>query len=209
MRHELRIWITKQLQSGASGSHKTSFSNFFQQICMNHVIQINESCHTYECAVSNMNESWHISMRDTESCRFKIFPHIWIGHVTHINESCHTHHRVMSHTSTSHVTHINESCHTHQRVMSHTSSSHAIGEWVMSRVNVWMSHVTCECVNGSCHVSICDLDSHRSRIRFRRYFHAYKWVVSYISTSHVTYMNGLCHISMSHVTYEWVMSHCQ
>jgi len=117
MRHELRIWITKQLQSEASVSHKTSFSNCFQQICMNHVIQINESCHTYEWAVSNMNESWHISMRDTESCRFEIFPHIWIGHVTHINESCHTHHWVMSQ--------MNESCHVWMR------------EWVMSRINMW------------------------------------------------------------------------
>ena len=99
---------------------------------------------TYECVMSQMNESCHIQMshvtyewvmsRMNESCR------IWISHVAYKwVVSC-----------------MNESCHMCMR--------HAIYGWVMSHMNapcyIWMSHVTYACVmaqmNELCHKCQCD-----------------------------------------------------
>jgi len=74
-------------------------------LCSSRVTHMNESCHTYERAMS----------------------HIWTSHVTHMNESCHTYERVMSHIWASHVTHTNESCHTYERVMSDMGWLRSVG----------------------------------------------------------------------------------
>jgi len=79
-------------------------------------------------------------------------------------------------------------------ITSHVNESY---EWVMSHMNIRMSHVTYEWV-------ISHMMRHDSFIS--------DLTLSYVTPSYVTtlitsHVNKSCHVWMSHVTYEWVMSH--
>jgi len=93
MSHVIYPWMSPVIFPWMSPVTRTNESCI---IWMSHVTHMNESCHTYEWAMS----------------------HIWMSHVTHMNESCHTCEWVMSHMWMSHVwsekvmTHTNESCRT-------------------------------------------------------------------------------------------------
>jgi len=78
-------------------------------IWMSHVTYMNESYHTYEWVMSHMNESFHTY----EACYSYewVTSHIWTRHATHMKVSCHTWKR--------HVTYMNESWHTREWFKSH------------------------------------------------------------------------------------------
>jgi len=91
---------------------------------MNHVTYMNESCHTYEWAMSHiwMSHVTHVN----ELCHIceRVMSNIWMSDATHMNESRHAYKRVMSHIWVSRVTHMNESCHTYAMAVSHIWRSH-------------------------------------------------------------------------------------
>ena len=150
----------------------------------------NESCHTYESAMSQ----------------------IWMSHVTHMNESCRTYEWVMSRIWISHITHMNESCHTYiQPRHVFQDMSHATYQWVMSHTHriiqrddachTSMGHVTYQRVmsriNESRHISMC-----QSHIRLSHATHdlshaTHQWVMSH--THIIMQRDDSCHISTNHV----------
>jgi len=145
-----------------------------------------ESCHTYEWVMS----------------------HIWMSHITYINESCHTYKWVTWHVWrlmtpiivswrdgcwwifnsrggayiwVSYVTHMNASCHAYKLTrVTHTNESRHIYEdsWLL-----WLF--------------LREMDGVGSSIREAVY--VYKWVMSHIWMSHVTFLNTW----KSHDTRDW------
>jgi len=95
------------------------------------VTHVNESCHTYEWAMSNANGSCHTHEWVWRS-RY-VISHMRMSHVAYTIESCHVHECVMPHIysvtrrptcwcamsriRTSHVSYVDASCHTNECVM--------------------------------------------------------------------------------------------
>jgi len=86
-------------------------------IWMRHVIHMNASCHSYECAMSHMRmrHVTHINATCHTYTYECVMSHLWMRHVKHMNESYHTYEWVMSHIWMSHTTHMNESRHAYVR----------------------------------------------------------------------------------------------
>ena len=100
VRCELSIHLFPRFQIFAA---HMSMSCHMSHVQMRHITHMNESCHTYECVMSQ----------------------IWMSHINHMNESCNTYKCVMSQIWMSHMwaleshshlhtfpAHMNESCHT-------------------------------------------------------------------------------------------------
>jgi len=148
---------------------------------MSHVTHMNESCHTYEWAVSH---TWTA--------------HSWVS-FTHMNGSCHTvsvtNYRARYDGSCLYVTSTNHHmgsiwwfvliCHEHE------PSYRALTVSALSSSIWWLVLVTYERFTSNI---------------WKDHFHRYEWVMSHIWMSQVPHMNPIRTSELSH-TYEWVMSH--
>jgi len=158
--HHTWEWVMSQIwMSHATHMNESchTYEWIMSHIWLSHVTHMNESCHTYEWVTPHIWLSHVTHMNESRHTYEWVMSHIWLNHVTHENESGHTYEWVTPYMRMSHVTHMNESRHTWEWVMSHIWMSHAIHEneschtyewvtlhmrWVMSPVNLEMSHVT-------------------------------------------------------------------
>jgi len=207
------------LQSRAFGCRRAGMQHVTCHcLWMNHVIYINESCHTYKCDMVHVWVS-HVTLR------------MW--HATHMKESCHRYEWVMSQIWNCYVTHMSTTRHTHESFPWERHATHIyrvaktyrmpylyrsfteeknplklvaplrkmtcnLRHPMGLRHPVWMSPMKETCQTYECvmwHKWMCDVT------HMNESCHTYECVTWHILGSHVTHMKAW------RGTYEWVLPH--
>jgi len=120
-------------------THLNAYASYHTCECVwvvSHMLNVYESCHKCERAMSHMRMS-HL--------------HMWMSHVTCTNESCHIYEWVMLHVWMTHILHLSGLYHTCEWVMCHTCEWGIHSTWIThvsesytARVShMWVSHTNC------------------------------------------------------------------